>query len=268
VTAYLHGHSPAEEGRLRHQARFFARLVHDRLPFAGCKRLLEVGCGVGAQSAILLESFPELHLTGVDVNPSQIEAARRAFTDDAALSARSEFVAMDALALGFDAGAFDGAFLCWILEHLPDPRRALEELRRVLVTGAPVVCTEVVIGTLWLEPHGSDIASFWRAYGEHQIALGGDPAVGVKLGDLLASSGFRDVTTEAKLIHMDCRDRAEREAIVAYTIDLLMSAAPAMVDVGRVTPAVVAGMKRDLERVAQDDHGVFFYVFVQARARA
>jgi hypothetical protein len=41
-----------------------------------------------------------------------------------------------------------------------------------------------------------------------------------------------------------------------------------MIDAGRVTPALVEGMKRDLERVASAEHGVFFYTFIQARARA
>jgi SAM-dependent methyltransferase len=268
TTAYLHGYRPQEEDRLRHQAEFLAKLVHDRLPFAACRRLLEVGCGVGAQSAILLKSFPELHLTGVDVNASQIAAATRAMANDLDFGARSEFVAMDAQELRFDAGAFDGAFLCWILEHLPEPRRALDEVKRVLAPGGPIVCTEVLVSTLRLEPYGPDVASFWRAYGEHQSAIGGDPAVGAKLGDLLSSAGFRDIVTVAKLIHADRRDPAERAAIVAYTIELLMSAAPAMLEAGSVTPAVVAGMKRDLERVALEDHGVYFYAFVQASARA
>ena len=268
TTAYLHGEGPEEEERLRHQAEFLAARVHHRLPFAACRHIIEVGCGVGAQSAILLRSFPAVHLTGVDVSASQIAAAERAMAGHPELASRSEFVAMDAQRLRFDTAAFDGAFLCWILEHLPDPRRALEEVKRVLAPGAPVVCTEVHIGTLWLEPYGPDVAAFWRAYGEHQASLGGDPSIGARLGDLLSCAGFREIVTEARLIHADRRDPAERAAIVAYTIDLLMTAAPAMLDAGRVTPAVVAGMKRDLERVAADEHGVFFYAFVQAHARA
>ncbi len=267
-TAYLHGYRPEEEPRLRHQAQFLAPLVHDRLPFATSRRLLEVGCGVGAQSAILLGAFPAMHLTGVDISEAQIAAAERAMAVDPALSSRAEFVAMDAQQLRFDAKTFDGAFLCWILEHLPDPRRALEEVHRVLVPGAPIVCSEVHIGTLWTEPHGPDLATFWRAYGEHQTALGGDPAIGARLGDLLSTSGFGDIVTEAKLLHVDRRDGAARAAVVAYTVDLLLTAAPAMVEAGRVSAAVALGMQRDLERVAADEHGVFFYAFVQARARA
>ena len=265
---YLHGHGPGEQERLRHQAKLLASRVHDGLPFAECRRLLEVGCGVGGQSAILLRSFPALHLTGIDLSESQVSAARHALGADPDLAARSEFVTMDAHELRFGSGAFDGAFLCWILEHLPRARRALEEVRRVLAAGAPIVCSEVLGSSLWLDPYGPDVASFWRAYLDHQIALGGDPFVGARLGDLLWSTGFREVVTEPRAIHLDGRDPAERSAIAAYTIDLLLSAAPAMVEAGRVTPALVDGMRRDLERVATDDHGVFFYTFIQARARA
>jgi SAM-dependent methyltransferase len=265
---YLHGYRPEEQERLHHQAQFFANRVHDGLPFAACRRLLEVGCGVGGQSAILLRAFPSLHVTGIDRSDTQIAAARKAAAMDAALAARSEFVAMDAHDLMFEPGVFDGAFLCWILEHLQQPRRALDELRRVLAPGAPVVCNEVLGSSLWFDPPGPDLAAFWRAYLEHQIALGGDPFVGARLGDLLWSAGFRDVVTEAKMIHADRRAPTDREAIAAYTIDLLLSAAPAMLAEGRVTAALVDGMKRDLQRIGSDDHGVFFYTFVQARARA
>ena len=267
-TPYLHGYRPEEQDRLHHQAQLFARRVHDRLPFDACRRLVEVGCGVGAQSAILLRTFPSLHVTGIDHSDSQIAAARRAVAADPDLAARSEFVTMDADDLRFYAGAFDGAFLCWILEHLPRPGRALEELRRVLAQGAPVVCNEVLGSSLWCDPHAPDLASFWRAYLDHQIALGGDPFVGARLGDLLSSAGFRDVVTEAKMIHADRRAPADRAAIAAYTIDLLLSAAPAMLEQRRVTPALVDGMKRDLERIGSDDHGVFFYTFIRATARA
>ncbi len=266
-TAYLHGYRPEEQERLQYQAQFLAARVHDRLPFAACRRLLEVGCGVGGQSAILLRAFPALHLTGIDLNESQTAAAQQALASDPDLAARSEFVSMDAHDLHFAAGGFDGAFLCWVLEHVRSARRALEEVRRVLAPGAPIVCSEVLGSSLWVDPYGPDIASFWRAYCDHQIALGGDPFVGAKLGDLLSSTGFRDVVTETKTIHLDRRAPTERAAVAAYTTDLLLSAAPAMLAAGRVTPDRVAGMRRDLERVGSDEHGVFFYTFIQARAR-
>ena len=41
---------------------------------AGCSRS---ACGVGAQTEILLRHFPELHVTGIEINDDQIAEARR-----------------------------------------------------------------------------------------------------------------------------------------------------------------------------------------------
>jgi predicted O-methyltransferase YrrM len=76
-TGYLHGYSVAERERLHRQARFLEPMVHDRLPYRRRKRLLEVGSGVGAQTEILLRHFPDLHVTGVELNDEQITEARR-----------------------------------------------------------------------------------------------------------------------------------------------------------------------------------------------
>ncbi len=40
------------------------------------RRLIEVGCGVGAQTEILLRHFPDLHVTGVDASEPNLAAAR------------------------------------------------------------------------------------------------------------------------------------------------------------------------------------------------
>jgi RoxA-like, cytochrome c-like len=76
-TGYLHGYTASERERLHRQARFLEPAVHDRLPFRRRRRLIEVGAGVGAQTEILLRHFPELYVTGVEINDAQIAEARR-----------------------------------------------------------------------------------------------------------------------------------------------------------------------------------------------
>jgi len=74
---YLHGFTPEEQDRLRRQARIIENLVHEhRLPFQRSRRLLEIGCGVGAQTEILLRHFPELHVTGLDASKTNLDKAR------------------------------------------------------------------------------------------------------------------------------------------------------------------------------------------------
>ena len=76
VKGYLHGFTQKEQQRLYHQARFMEHRVHEGLPLQRAKRLLEVGCGVGAQTEILLRRFPELHVTGVDMSKANLSRAK------------------------------------------------------------------------------------------------------------------------------------------------------------------------------------------------
>jgi hypothetical protein len=74
--------------------------------------------------------------------------------------------------------------------------------------------------------------------------------------------------TEVKTFHLDNRDPVERAEFLAYWTDLLLSGAPALLETKRVSEETVEGMRRELARVARDPNSVFFYAFIQARARA
>ena len=265
---YLHGYRESEYDRLHRQARFLEPAVHDRLPFRRRRRLLEIGAGVGAQTEILLRHFPELHVTGVEINDGQIADARRFLATVPWATGRYDIVKGDAVQLEFEAESFDCAFMCWILEHVSDPARALGEARRVLTAGSPIVCNEVLNATFFLDPYSPNTMRYWMAYNDHQISLGGDPFVGAKLGNLLQSIGFRDVQTDVRSFHLDNRAPGERAEFLRFWTDVLLSGAPALIAAQKVTQDDVAAMTGELERIARDPNSVFFYAFIQARARA
>ncbi len=265
---YLHGYSSVERERLHRQARFLEGMVHDRLPYRRRRKLLEVGCGVGAQTEILLRHFPELHVTGIEINDEQIAEATRYLGTVPWAKDRFTIQKADATQLEHGPESFDAAFLCWVLEHVGNPARVLSEVRRVLVPGSPVVCSEVLNATFFIDPYSPDTLRYWTAFNEHQLEVGGDPFVGAKLGNLLQSVGFRDVQTEVKSFHLDNRDPVERAEFLSYWSDLLLSGAPALLESKQVSEDVVAGMRRELAKVARDPNSVFFYAFIQARARA
>ncbi len=223
---YLHGYSESERERLHRQARFLEPMVHDRLPFRRRRKLLEVGSGVGAQTEILLRHFPEIHVTGIDINDAQLAEARRFLATVPWATGRYDIRKMDAQKLEFDPESFDAAFICWMLEHVPSPPRVLGEVRRVLMPGAPIVCSEVLNATFFIDPYSPDTHRYWLAFNDRQIDLGGDPFVGAKLGNLLSSAGFRDVTTKVKTFHLDNRAPGERAEFLAYWTELFALPAP------------------------------------------
>src|SRR5690606_2324266 len=263
---YLHGFSPDEQDRLVRQARLAESTVFHHIDLGGAQRLLEVGSGVGAQTEILLRRFPDLHVTCVDLNESQLSAARANLGSRPWLADRYALRQANAAELPFEPRSFDSAFLCWVLEHVPSPARVLSEVRRVLAPGSPVYITEVVNGSVLLDPYSPCTWRYWMAFNDFQIDSGGDPFVGAKLGNLLLAGGFRDVSTRVLTYHFDNREPARRKTMIAYWEELLLSAADQLVEAGKVTRDVVDGMRQELSQVQNDPNAVFFYSFVQARA--
>ena len=263
---YLHGFSPTEQARLMKQARLAESTIFRDIDYAGAKKLLEVGSGVGAQTEILLRRFPDLHATCVDLNGQQLEAARSNLGAMPWLADRYSLHQADATDLPFEPRSFDAAFLCWVLEHVPSPARVLSEVRRVLAPGSPVYVTEVMNASFLLDPYSPNVWRYWMAFNDFQIDSGGDPFVGAKLGNLLLAGGFRDVTTDIKTFYFDNRNPAQRKQMIAFWEELLLSAADQLLAADKVTDEVVEGVRREMRMVQNDPNAVFFYSFVQARA--
>ncbi|QDH69261.1 class I SAM-dependent methyltransferase [Marilutibacter alkalisoli] len=263
---YLHGFSPTEQARLVKQARLAESTIFHNIDYGSARRLLEVGSGVGAQTEILLRRFPELHITCVDLNESQLAAAGDNLGRMPWLQGRYELHHANATELPFEPRSFDAAFLCWVLEHVPAPARVLNEVRRVLAPGSTVYITEVMNSSFLLDPYSPNTWRYWMAFNDFQYDSGGDPFVGAKLGNLLLAGGFRDVATEVKTFYFDNREPARRKTMIAFWEELLLSAAEQLIAAGKVTPDVVEGMRQEMHQVQNDPNAVFFYAFVQARA--
>lgn len=265
---YLHGFSEKEQKRLREQAAIQEWIIYQNVNFSDQHRILEVGCGVGAQTEIMLRRFPKLHVTGIDLNQQQLKAAHANLSKAPGAQGRWDLKQMSGDSLSFEAQTFDGAFLCWILEHVPEPAKVLSEVRRVVRHGGEVYVTEVMNSSFFLDPYSPNVWKYWMAFNDYQHAKAGDPFVGAKLGNLLSAVGFRDVRTEVKTWHFDNRHPIKRKQAIDYWSDLLLSGADKLLEEGYVDQEVVDGTKRELHKVSVDPNAVFFYSFIQARALA
>ncbi|MFD2246087.1 class I SAM-dependent methyltransferase [Pontibacter ruber] len=264
---YLHGYSSEEQQRLYKQARFMENKIYSDIDFSTVNKLLEVGCGVGAQSEILLRRFPHIYLTGLDYSEKQIEQARAFLSTVAYAKDRYELLQGNAMDMEFASGSqFDGAFLCWVLEHIPDPSRVLSEVRRVLRPGSPVVITEVLNSSFFVEPYSPSVLQYWMRFNDLQYDMGGDPFVGAKLGNLLQSVGYQRITTETKTYHLDNRNPAKRAEMIAYWTELLLSGLPQLLEAGYVDAELADKVKEEMQVVAKSPNAVFFYTFIQAKA--
>jgi ubiquinone/menaquinone biosynthesis C-methylase UbiE len=264
---YLHGFSETEQNRLRQQARFAEHTIYRDINLSNVKNLLEVGCGVGAQSEIILRRFPELNLHGIDLSDKQLQAAKTHLSSLPGAKSRFTIEKMNAEKMNFDSNSFDGAFLCWVLEHIPNPANVLSEVRRVLSPGSTVHITEVLNSSFFLDPYSPSVWKFWMAFNDYQFENAGDPFVGAKLGNLLMSLGFRDIKTSVKTWHLDNREPEKRKETIDFWTDLLMSGADQLINEKVITKELAEETYKELKAVASNPNAVFFYSFVQASAK-
>ncbi|KAB2969624.1 MAG: class I SAM-dependent methyltransferase [Thermoanaerobaculia bacterium] len=102
---------------------------------------MEIGCGRGVGTEIIIEQFGAARVQAFDLDPDMVEKARRRL---ARYTADRVHVAVgDASAIAADDQAFDAVFDFGIIHHVPDWRRAVSEVARVLRTGGRFFFEEV-----------------------------------------------------------------------------------------------------------------------------
>ncbi|MAG94136.1 MAG: hypothetical protein CMJ48_10345 [Planctomycetaceae bacterium] len=106
-----------------------------KFDMARFQNVLDIGSGAGQVLGHLLKEIrPEARVVACDLSHQMLRRARTRVRDD-----RPVFVAADMMQLPFADETFDCVTCGWVIEHLPDPRPGLSELRRVLRPGGRIL---------------------------------------------------------------------------------------------------------------------------------
>lgn len=164
---------------------------------------VDVGCGTGALTAAVLAQAAPRRVRGYDLSPHHVEAARALVPDP-----RAEFAQADATALPDPPASYQAAVSGLVLNFVPDPARALAEMRRVVHPGG-------VVG-LYLWDYAGEM-QLMRAFWDAAVEL--DPAAGEldegrrfpicrpePLRDLLQAAGLDGVQLRAIDVPTHFRD--------------------------------------------------------------
>ncbi|MDA3629743.1 methyltransferase domain-containing protein [Saccharopolyspora sp. WRP15-2] len=242
-----------------------AALLHEGTAYPAGSRVLEVGCGIGAQTAHLVASSPGARIVAVDVNEASLGQARARLAADSP-DAEVEWHCADLFDLPFSDASFDHLFVCFVLEHLPDPQRALLELRRLLRPGGTVTAIEGDHGSVLLHPDSAHARAAIDCQVQLQSLAGGDAHIGRRLQPLLAEAGYDGITVQARPVYVDQNRPELVEGFTRNTfIAMIESVGSDALAAGLTTSADWRRGVADLHRVAEAG-GTFHYTFFKALA--
>ncbi|MFI5627566.1 class I SAM-dependent methyltransferase [Nocardioides sp. NPDC051685] len=118
-------------------------------PLSPGARAVEIGCGSGYGTRLILDRFGAADVDALDLDPDMVAKARRRLADR---SGRVRLEVGDATdlksAFGAEDNTYDAAFDFAIVHHIPDWRSAVAEIARVLKPGGVFVFDEVTAHAL------------------------------------------------------------------------------------------------------------------------
>ena len=256
---YVHGYGRREIERLQDQAGTLVDLLHADTAYPSGSRVLEAGCGAGAQTVTLAQRSPKAQFTSVDVSGTSITQAKQRVA--AAGLTNVAFGQANIFALPFDPASFDHVFVCFVLEHLARPVEALGILKGLLRPGGSITVIEGDHGSAYFHPDSAAARAAIQCQVELQRAAGGNALIGRQLYPLLVEAGFDGVRVSPRMVYVDASRPHLVEGFTRKTFTAMIE--------GVREPAIAAGLThpdafdlgvRDLHRTAEAD-GVFCYTF-------
>ncbi len=264
MMVYVHGYDVRESIRLQDQAQTLEELLHADTGYAKGERILEAGCGVGAQTVTLAQSSPEASIISIDISEDSVAEARKKVE---ALGLDNVQVKQgDIFKLDFEAESFDHIFLCFVLEHLPEPVKALKILKNYLKPGGTITLIEGDHGSTFFHPDSEAAKKAINCQVVLQRSAGGNANIGRELYPLLTGADYREVRVSPRNVYVDGSRPDLISGFTRNTFTAMIEGVKASaVTAGIITDEEMTAGIEDLYKTATPE-GVFSYTFFKGIA--
>jgi ubiquinone/menaquinone biosynthesis C-methylase UbiE len=259
---YVHGYNQRENIRLQDQASTLVELLHSDTKYPAESKILEAGCGVGAQTITLAKNSPDALITSIDISEDSVNEARGKAA--AAGITNVHFEQADIFNLSYEPESFDHVFVCFVLEHLPRPVEALQTLKKYLKQGGTITVIEGDHGSAYFYPESEAAYKAIQCQVELQRRAGGNSMIGRELYPLLTQSGFNSVRVSPRMVYVDSGKPQLVDGFTKKTFTAMIEGVrePA-INSGIIEKDVFDQGIKDLYRTTKTD-GVFCYTFFKA----
>ena len=262
--SYVHGYAARENIRLQDQASTLVELLHNDTFYPAGSRVLEAGCGVGAQTVTLAGKSPAAKITAVDISAASVSEAKSRV--EAAGFSNVRFHQGDIFKLPFRPESFDHIFVCFVLEHLPQPIEALLALKKLLKASGTITVIEGDHGSAYFYPNSPAAHQAIRCQVELQKQSGGNANIGRELYPLLNKAGFVSINVSPRMVYVDSSKPDMVEGFTKNTFTAMIEGVrKTAVAAGMIEPDVFDEGVKGLSRTCESD-GVFCYTFFKAVA--
>jgi SAM-dependent methyltransferase len=256
---YVHGYSKRESERLADQADTLSGILHYDTQFPLGSKVLEAGCGVGAQTIILAKNSPHAQITSIDISQDSLQHAQSLIEKEGIKNVK--FQQADIMDLPFEEESFDHIFICFVLEHLKDPVKALKELKKYLKKGGTITVIEGDHGSCYFHPETEEAVKAWNCLIKAQQDLGGDPMIGRRVYPLLDEAGFNNIEITPRVVYVDHTNPGLVDGFIIKTIIAMVEGVKDQaLKSGLITHGEWEKGIDDLYKSAEKD-GTFFYNF-------
>jgi protein-L-isoaspartate O-methyltransferase len=261
---YVHGYDKREGIRLQDQASTLVELLHSDTFYPAGSRVLEAGCGVGAQTVPLAANSPDAHVISIDISEESLLEAKRKV--ELARLKNVSFQHGDIFNLTFGLESFDHIFVCFVLEHLAAPVDALTRLTSFLKPGGTMTVIEGDHGSAYFYPGSEAARRAIQCQVELQRRSGGNAMIGRELFPLLSKSGFESVRVSPRMVYVDSSRPELVDGFTRKTFTAMIEGVrDAALGAGLIDQTSFENGIKDLYRTTEPD-GVFCYTFFKAVA--
>jgi len=261
IKTYVHGYSRKESNRLADQAGTLAELLHVDTIYPPGSKVLEAGCGIGAQTSILVQNSPQARFVSIDISQDSLNHAKKAVNAENVM-----FRQADIFDLPFEAESFDHIFVCFVLEHLQKPIDALVNLKKVLKKGGSITVIEGDHGSFYCYPESKEALLSVKCLIDVQASLKGNSLIGRQLYPLLNAAGFKEAVVSPRVVYVDSSKPGFVEGFSKNTfIAMVEGVKEQALSLNLIDEDTWNKGINDLYRATEED-GTFCYTFFKGRA--